>query len=41
MLRAKIMFDSTVNLKKALNAADELCLKNGFKIIEMGVGTMG
>lgn len=35
LLRAKIMFDSTVNLKKALNAADELCLKNGFKIIEM------
>ncbi len=35
LLRAKIMFENTDNLKKALTLIDEACFKKGYNIIEL------
>ena len=35
------MYDSTVNLRRAISLTDELCLLNHFKIIEMETKEQG
>ncbi len=35
LLRAKIMFENTDNIKKALTLLDEACFNKGYKIIEL------